>query len=422
MSMFWIVVALLGVLAGLLVLLPLRRASRPAEAGEAADARRAQNLAAYRQQLAELEAARASGALDEAQFAGARLELDRRVLEDTAAPAALASGTGNGRLALLACALAVPVLALLLYRHLGATPEIELAGLIAQLEQEMPAEQRAGLLARLQPRLEAQVRRSDPDGDYRFLLARLYTAEERYPQAAALYAELVDLYPEDAAMIAQSAQALYLAGGRKLTPAVQALIDRAFAIDPAQVTLLGLVGMDRFQAGDYRGAVDYWQKLLDHLPVGAPDAGVIRDGIAMARSRLGESADQAPPAAGSDSPATPVAGGGPRLQVAVSLAPGLELRPGDTVFVFARAVGGPPMPLAVARFPAEELPKQVELNDAMAMAPGMKLSGFPRVSVIARVSRQGGVSAQPGDLEGGGEPLTLTGGEQSVRVLIDRTI
>ena len=285
MSMFWTAIALLGVLAGLLVLVPLRRAARPGGTDEAADVRRAQNLAAYRQQLAELEAARAGGALDDGQFAAARLELDRRVLEDTAAPAAVAAGTGSGRLALLACALAVPLLALLLYRQLGATPEIELAALIAQLEQEMPAEQRAELLARLQPRLEAQVRRADPDGDYRFLLARLYTAEERYPQAAALYAELVDLYPEDAAMIAQSAQALYLAGGRKLTPAVQALIDRAFAIDPAQVTLLGLVGMDRFQAGDYRGAVDYWQKLLDHLPPGAPDAGVIRDGIAMARSR-----------------------------------------------------------------------------------------------------------------------------------------
>ncbi len=420
--MFWTAVALLGVLAGLLVLLPLRRAARPAEADEAADARRAQNLAAYRQQLAELEAARAGGALDETQFAAARLELDRRVLEDTAAPAAPASGAGNGRLALLACALAVPVLALGLYRHLGATSEIELGGLIAQLEQEMSAEQRAELLARLQPRLEAQVSRGDPHGDYRFLLARLYTAGERYPQAAALYAELVDLYPEDAAMIAQSAQALYLAGGRTLTPAVQALIDRAFAIDPAQVTLLGLVGMDRFQAGDYRGAVDHWQKLLDHLPPGAPDAGVIRDGIAMARSRLGESAEQAPPAAGSGSTATPAAAPGPRLQVAVSLAPGLQLRPGDTVFVFARAVGGPPMPLAVARFPATELPKQVELNDAMAMAPGMTLSGFPQVTVTARISRQGGVSAQPGDLEGGGEPLTLTGGEQSVRVLIDRTI
>ena len=80
------------------------------------------------------------------------------------------------------------------------------------------------------------------------------------------------------------------------------------------------------------------------------------------------------------------------------------------------------MPLAVARFPATELPRAVELSDAMAMAPGMKLSSFAQVSVIARISRQGGVSAQPGDLEGGGEPLTLTGGEQSVQVLIDRTI
>ena len=176
MSMFWTAVALLGVLAGLLVLLPLRRAAQPAEADGAADARRAQNLAAYRQQLAELEAARAGGALDETQFAAARLELDRRVLEDTAAAPAPAAGAGNGRLALLACALAVPVLALGLYRHLGATSEIELAGLIAQLEQEMTAEQRAELLARLQPRLEAQVSRGDPHGDYRFLLARLYTA------------------------------------------------------------------------------------------------------------------------------------------------------------------------------------------------------------------------------------------------------
>ena len=58
----------------------------------------------------------------------------------------------------------------------------------------------------------------------------------------------------------------------------------------------------------------------------------------------------------------------------------------------------------------------------MAMAPGMKLSSFRQVSVVARVSRQGGVSAQPGDLEGGGEPLTLNGGEQAVRLLIDRTI
>ena len=169
MSMFWTAIALLGVLAGLVVLVPLRRAVRLAGEDAAADARRAQNLAAYRQQLAELEAARVGGALDDGQFAAARLELDRRVLDDTAAPAAVGARSGSGRPVLLACALAVPLLALGLYRHLGATPEIELAALIAQLEQEMPEAQRAELLSRLQPRLEAQGRKlklSKPARDF----------------------------------------------------------------------------------------------------------------------------------------------------------------------------------------------------------------------------------------------------------------
>lgn len=437
MNGFWIAVAALGVLAGLLVLLPLARRRGSLE-DAAADARRAENVAAYRAQAAELDAARASGALGEAEFAAARVELDRRVLEDTAAMAAPGVQSRRGVAALAFCALAVPVLAVLLYRQLGAGDEIELSGLVARLDQQIGDEERAALVAEMQPLLERQARRRDPHGDYRYLLARMYTAEERYPQAAAMYAELVELYPQDAALIAQSAQALYLAGGRQLTPAVQALIDRAFAIDPSQVTLLGLVGMDRFQAGDYRGAVEYWQKLLDHLPPDAPDASVIRDGIAMARTRLGEGPAQQPagdtalpahagggaavPGAAGDAAAEPAAAAGPSLQVAVSLAPGLELRPGDTVFVFARAVEGPPMPLAVARFPASELPREVELNDAMAMAPGMKLSSFPKVTVVARVSRQGGVAAQPGDLEGGGQLVTLSGGRQSLSITIDRTI
>ena len=438
MNTFWIAVAVVSALAGLLVLVPLHRGKRGDDAPAPGDVRRAENLAGYRQQAAELEEARARGAIDAVEYDAARLELDRRVLEDTSAPARAIADARGGRTALVLCAVAVPLLALLLYRQLGATTEIELSALIARLDQQLPEAQRAELVARVVPLLERQSRRSDPRGEYRFQLARLYMAAERYPQAAALYAELVDMYPEDAALIAQSAQALYLAGGRRLTPAVQALIDRAFAIDPAQVTLLGLVGMDRFQAGDFRGAIDNWQKLLDHLPPTAPDAGVIRDGIAMARTRLGEDAGQAALAAhpapakgaGEASAAQTAAGagdgeaaaGGPRLQVSVSVAPGLELHPGDTVFVFARAVEGPPMPLAVARFPAAELPREVELNDSMAMAPGMKLSSFPRVSVTARISRQGGVSAQPGDLEGGGEALTLSGGPQSVAILIDRTI
>jgi len=442
MNGFWIAAAVLAAIAGLAVLVPLAR--RRGAAGEpTVDVRSAENVTAYRAGVAELETARAGGSLGEAEFAAARLELDRRVLAETEARSAPGAADRRGTGVLLGCAVALPLLAVLLYGQLGAGNELALRELIARLDQDMSDEERDALTGRMVPLLEAQARRRDPHGDYRYLLARLYTAEERYPQAAAMYSELVELYPQDAALIAQSAQALYLAGGRKLTPAVQSLIDRAFAIDPSQVTLLGLVGMDRFQAGDYRGAVDVWQKLLDNLPSDAPDASIIRDGIAMARARLGETpaesasrpalaahtqepggaaAERADPAGDTSTSRDATSTAGPSLQVSVSVAPGLELRPGDTVFVFARAVNGPPMPLAVARFPAAELPRKVELNDAMAMAPGMKLSSFPKVTVVARVSRQGGVAAQPGDLEGGGETVTLSSGSQSLSITIDRTI
>ena len=108
MSELWIALALLAALAGVLVLLPLRGRSRAGAADvAAADARRAENLALYRQQRAELEAAQAAGTLGGADLAAARLELDRRLLDDTAGASAAAVRAGGGRGALLACALAV---------------------------------------------------------------------------------------------------------------------------------------------------------------------------------------------------------------------------------------------------------------------------------------------------------------------------
>jgi cytochrome c-type biogenesis protein CcmH len=92
------------------------------------------------------------------------------------------------------------------------------------------------------------------------------------------------------------------------------------------------------------------------------------------------------------------------------LAPELQksTSPGDTVFVYAQALSGPKMPLAIVRKQVSDLPLTVSLNDTMAMMPNMKLSNFTQVKLLARISKSGNAISQPGDLIGVIDQVTLT--------------
>ena len=73
--------------------------------------------------------------------------------------------------------------------------------------------------------------------------------------------------------------------------------------------------------------------------------------------------------------------------------------PNDTLFVFAKAAHGPPMPLALTRLTAADLPARLTLTDAMGMVPGLTLSRFPQIVVGARISKSGNATPQSGDLQ-----------------------
>jgi cytochrome c-type biogenesis protein CcmH len=109
------------------------------------------------------------------------------------------------------------------------------------------------------------------------------------------------------------------------------------------------------------------------------------------------------PSVGGDAsnPAAQAVTTAPRLTVQVALDPKLkdQLDPNATLFVFARAASGPPMPLAIQRLKAGQLPITVTLDDSMSMMPAMTLSKFPQVVVGARVSKSGNAMAQSGDLQ-----------------------
>jgi len=113
---------------------------------------------------------------------------------------------------------------------------------------------------------------------------------------------------------------------------------------------------------------------------------------------------------------------GATLKVAVSLSPAVakQAAPDDVVFVFARAVNGPRMPLAIVRKQVKDLPATIVLEDSQGMSPEMTLSSVPEVIVVARVSKSGMANAQNGDLEGVSAPVKK--GTKSISISIANVV
>ena len=112
-----------------------------------------------------------------------------------------------------------------------------------------------------------------------------------------------------------------------------------------------------------------------------------------------------------------------RITVKVALNPKFKDRvgPKDTVFVFAKAAQGPPMPLAIMRLTASQLPASVTLTDGMGMVPNLTLSQFPQIVLGARISKSGNAMAQPGDLQTLSAAMT-TAQTEPVQLTIDQRV
>jgi cytochrome c-type biogenesis protein CcmH len=236
-------------------------------------------------------------------------------------------------------------------------------------------------------RLGARLRENPDDAEGWKMLGRSYAVLGRFGEAVDAYTKAVLRAPRDAQLLADFADALAMSRGQSLQGEPEKLVLRALEIDPTNLKALALAGTAAFERGEFARAADVWERMLGSVPPDSEDARDIRDNVAEARQRA------AAPAA--------------VLRGTVRIAPELKGKfgPEDTVFVYARAADGPPMPLAVLRRKARELPLEFALDDSMAMAPGAELSAFPRIVVTARVSRSGQAKPQPGDLQGASAPV-----------------
>ena len=380
---FWLAAGLLLLVALSFLLIPVLRGRR----AQREEDRTALNVALYQERVAELQAQQAEGVLDAAQMDSGRAEAARELLADTEGVAAPRVSKLGKPLPLLAAVL-VPVLGLGLYLHFGAADKVELTREFAQAPQSMEEMTR---------RLERAVAAQPDSAEGLYFLGRTYMAQDRPADAAKMFERAANLAGRQPELLGQWAQAQYFADGKKWSDKIQALTDEALKADPKEVTSLGLLGIAAFEGERYQQAIDYWNRLLAQLPEGDNSRAALQGGIERATERL--------QASGGKVAAAPAAKVAALLKVRVDLASELKgkVQPGDSVFIFARAVSGPPAPLAAKRLTVADLPVTVELGDADAMMPQLKLSNFPEVQLVARISRAGQPTA--GEWVGRSGPL-----------------
>ncbi|MFA5920303.1 MAG: c-type cytochrome biogenesis protein CcmI [Methylococcaceae bacterium] len=384
--LFLLIVSVLILSAFLLVLPPLWR-KHPVQPSDL-DKR---NIQIAQHRLAELKESRRTGGLSQAQYDEQLADLEQALSDDLDIKSHVSLAQSQGRWVVYALVIGVPLLAGSLYLSLGNYQAISHSA-------EMAVDPDALKLAEINKMVAglAEKMKNNPDDAQGWLmLGRSYKVLEQYPKAVDAFANAYRVLGDQAEVMLLYADTIAYANDKNLAGKPTELIFKALALEPDNMTALWLGGMAKAQQGDPVTAIKLWKKLAALLPPGSGAQEEIQGLLAKIESEAPQAATQPEASQQANTP-------GVAIDVQVSLAPELQksTSPSDTVFIYAQALAGPKMPLAIIRKQVSDLPVTVSLNDAMAMMPNMKLSNFANVKLLARISKSGNAISQPGDLIG----------------------
>jgi cytochrome c-type biogenesis protein CcmH len=367
------------------------------------------NVEIAQHRLAELKENRLTGGLSQAQYDEQFSDLEQALSDDLDIVGREIHVTTQSKWIIYIVALGIPLLAGSLYFMLGNYQAVSHTA-------EMSVDPEATKFLEINKmvlRLAEKMKAKPNDAQGWLILGRSYKALEQYPQAADAFANAYRLLGDQAEVMLLYADALAYVNNRNLAGRPSELVYKALALEPDNLNALWLGGMAKAQEGDAPAALKLWKKLEATLPPGSDSQQEIKN-------LLSSLAKDTPLGQVQKEPEAKVSNF--TLSVQVSLAPKLQKAAAaeDTVFIYAQAISGPKMPLAIVRKHVSDLPLTVSLNDSMAMMPNMKLSNFASVKLLARISKSGNAMTQPNELIGIIEQVNLT--DKSIHKIIINTL
>jgi cytochrome c-type biogenesis protein CcmH len=401
---FWIAAAALLLLALAILLIPLLRGAR----AQVADQRQQQNIQIGREKKHTLDAQLAEGEIDQVAFDAAYLDLQTALALELERDEAQDQGARGNWMALVVL-LAIPCASIALYLVYGDYRVID----NPQLTQAAPPQPQTAApqmsLDEMVAAAEKRLRENPDDAEAWFLLGRTYMAKQEFDAAVNAFRRCDTLMADEPGILFALADALAMQNNGSLLGEPEALVLRGLQRAPRFPNGLWLAGMAAEQRQDFSTAHHYWSLLLPMITDDAAAADEVRGLLASLEQRDPKLVAKA------------VTG---KRQLTLRIDINDELRSQasaeSVVFVYARAMQGPPMPLAVKRLQLQDLPLTLSLDDDDAMMPSMKLSSFDQIVVGARVSFSGNPVSQSGDFYTELESVDSANPPEQIDLTIDR--
>ncbi|MBV2127819.1 c-type cytochrome biogenesis protein CcmI [Arsukibacterium indicum] len=233
------------------------------------------------------------------------------------------------------------------------------------------------------------------------LLGRIWMSQGLMEDAVEAFEKSLKLSPNRIPLLLNFAQALIVVGGDENLARAGRAVARILLTEPGNLDAMSLMALIAHEKGDTAEAIKAWSLLAEQLESTDPRYPLVLGKL----SELGvDNTDSI----------------GRQIRVRLTVAPELSAEnPQASLFLFARAVDGPKLPLAVQRIPLPSGEVELLLNENMAMQPDWNLNQAEQVVVVARMSQAGTVEQMPGDLQVESEILTFNDAKISVTLTLE---
>ncbi|GHG70507.1 c-type cytochrome biogenesis protein CcmI [Alishewanella longhuensis] len=226
------------------------------------------------------------------------------------------------------------------------------------------------------------------------LLGRVWMTLGMLEESVESFERALKLMPERTPLLISYSQALIMLGGDYNLAKAGQSVAKVLMKEPDNIDAVSLMALIAHERGDNEQAISAWQLLASSLDADDPRLAVVAE-------RLAELTGQTAAAT-----AEVVAENERSITLTLSIADTLATDfPDASLFVFARAIGGPPLPLAAKRLPMQSGLVTINLSTADAMQPGWDLTQSEQIEVVARIAISGTVERSAQDVEVVSAPL-----------------